>query len=109
MPIATTQPTGAPVRYMQGIAVPAESVNPSEFFARTRRHIQQEKALSYTGQSGDVVELRKSDILSSIQIRFTGTVTVTPGSGTVASTARWPYDFIKAARFTANGASNIIN
>jgi hypothetical protein len=105
----TTAPTTAPARYMQGIAVPASSVNPSEFFRRTRRHILQEKATSYTGQSQDVFELRKSDIMSGITIRASGSVTVTPGTGTVASLARWPYDFLKQVRYTANGASNVIN
>jgi hypothetical protein len=94
---------------MQGVAVPSGIVDVNAFRERTRRHVQQERAFSYTGQSGDIVELRKSDILAGITVRFTGTVTITPGTGTVASTARWPYDFIKAAKFTANGASNLIN
>lgn len=105
----TTRESTAPARYMQGVAVPAESVRPQEFFARTRRHINLERQFSYTGQPQETVELRKSDILSGILIRFSGTVTVTPGSGSVATTARWPYDFLKSVRFTANGASNIIN
>ncbi|MBN9326217.1 MAG: hypothetical protein BGO38_07925 [Cellulomonas sp. 73-145] len=105
----TTSPTTAPARYMQGIAVPASSVNPTEFFRRTRRHILQEKTFSYTGQTQDVVELRKSDILSGVTIRFSGNINVVPGTGTVASLARWPYDFLKTIQFTANGASNVIN
>jgi hypothetical protein len=36
-------------------------------------------------------------------------VTSTPGTGTVATTARWPYDLIKACKFTANGQSNLVN
>lgn len=105
----TPAPTAAPARYMQGIAVPAESVRPQEFFARTRRHIGMEKQFSYTGQPQETVELRKADILSGITIRFSGQVVVTPGGGTVATTARWPYDFLKAVKLSANGASNIIN
>lgn len=106
---APAVPATAPQRYMQGIAVPASSVRPQEFFARTRRHIQTERQFSFAAQSQDIVELRKSDILSSILVRFEGQLVVTPGSGTVATTHRWPYDFIRQARFTANGASNIIN
>lgn len=101
--------TPAPQRYMQGIAVPAESVRPQEFFQRTRRHIGMEKQFSYTGQPQETVELRKADILSGITVRFSGQVVVTPGGGTVATTARWPYDFLKAVKLSANGASNIIN
>jgi len=99
----------APPHYMQGIQVPASSVRPEEFSRKTRRHILQEKAVAYTGQNQDVIELRKSDILAGIVIRFSGQVVITPGTGSVATTARWPYDFLKTIRFTANGASNIIN
>lgn len=94
---------------MQGIMVPASSVRPEEFFARTRRHTLLETTKSYDGaHTQDVVELRKSDILSRIQVRFVGSLVVTPGTGTVASTARWPYDMV-SYKFTANGASNVIN
>lgn len=97
-------------RYMQGIAVPESSVNPQEFFARTRRRYQTEVTKAYAGLGGqDVFELKKVDIVSEILIRFVGSVTATPGAGTVATTARWPYDLIKKVKFTANGQSNIIN
>jgi hypothetical protein len=42
MPVATATPQAAPVS-MQGIAIPAAVVDKNAFFARTRRHIQQEK------------------------------------------------------------------
>lgn len=97
-------------RYMQGIAVPASSVNPREFFARTRRKYQTESSKTYAGLGGqDVFELKKTDVLAGLVIRFDGSVTSTPGTGTVATTARWPYDLIRQVRFTANGQSNIIN
>lgn len=100
---------GAPPRYMQGIAVPAESVDPTQFFAKTRRHISTEKTLAYGGGGvAQVVELRKADILAGLTVRFVGSVTVTPGTGTVASTAAWPYDLANF-KFTANGQSNLIN
>lgn len=102
--------TQGPVRYMQGIAVPAESVRPTEFFARTRRHIQLEKSTTWDGFGGqDVVELKKSDVLGGLRIRFTGTLVVAEGTGSSTSTARWPYDLINKVRFTANGASNLLN
>ncbi|OJV76543.1 MAG: hypothetical protein BGO37_10870 [Cellulomonas sp. 73-92] len=104
-PTATT----APQRYMQGIAIPATSVNPTEFFARTRRKTQTEKSIAWNGQSNDTIELRKSDILSSLLVRFSGSLVVTPGTGSVASLRRWPYDLLKLVRYTANGAANIIS
>lgn len=102
--------TAGPVRYMQGIAVPAESVQPAAFFARTRRRTFNEGSQTWNGFGGqNTWELKKSDIIANGILRFTGSLVVTPGTGTVASTARWPYDMPKAVRFTANGASNVIN
>ena len=105
----TTRPTAAPALTMQGIAIPAESVNPAEFFARTRRHTATEKTVTYAGQSSDTIELRKSDILSTVLVRFVGSLVVAHTTGTVATTARWAQDLVKQFRFTANGASNLIN
>jgi hypothetical protein len=104
-----TAPTTAPARYMQGIAVPAESVDQMQFMARTRRHTGMEKQFSYTGQPTETVELRKSDILSGITIKFSGQVVVAIGTGTVGTTSRWPLDLLKAVRLSANGVSNLIN
>jgi hypothetical protein len=101
-----TRPSGE-TRFMQGIAVPAEAVNPPLFFELTRRHQTPETSRSYGG--GGVthnVELRKADILSSITLRFVGQVVVT--GGTTNSTAAWPLG-IAGVRFTANGQSNLIN
>jgi len=107
--MAPTATQAAPQRYMQGIAIPASSVNPPEFFARTRRHTLTEKTISYTGESQDTIELRKADILSGLLLRFTGSLVVTPGTGSVNSLRRWPYDLLKLVRYTANGAANIIS
>lgn len=109
MPNATAQPNAA-ARYMQGIAVPESSVNPREFFARTRRRIQTEQSRAYAGVGGqDVFELKKTDILAGIFLRFDGSLTTVQGTGAVGTTARWPYDLVRQLRFTANGQSNIIN
>lgn len=108
MTAVAVQERNAPTRYMQGIAVPAESVQPKLFQKLTRRHIQIERQANYTGQPQETFELRKSDVLAKITVRAFGQIVITPGTGTVDSTARWPYDFI-SVRFTANGASNIIN
>jgi len=103
--------TAVATTYLQGIEVPQESINPAAFFALTRRHMTPEvsnKAFAGLGNT-DQVPLRKSDILAEIRVRFTGTLTVTLGGGTAATTAAWPYNLLKACRFTANGQSNLIN
>jgi hypothetical protein len=104
-----TQAPATAQRYMQGIAVPATSVRPPEFFARTRRHTILEKGSFFTGGLGgsDIIELRKSDIIGEITVKFSGSLVIT-GAG-VSTTARWPYDMLKQVRLTANGQSNLIN
>jgi hypothetical protein len=103
--------TSAPTMVMQGIEVPTSSVNPQEFFRLTRRQrINQQAPRQFAGLgSTDNVQILQQSIISGLMIRFSGTLTVTPGTGTVASTGRWPYDLIKAAKFSANGQSNLIN
>lgn len=97
-------------RYMQGIAVPAESVRPMEFFARTRREILPEASRNWAGPGGtDTVTLKKAGIIAGVFVRLTGNVVVTLGTGTATPTARWPYDLAKKVRFTANGEANLIN
>jgi hypothetical protein len=110
MPTATATPQAAPAS-MQGIAIPSAVVNKDAFFARTRRHTQQEKRISFVlGQSTqDIIPLRRSDILSEIVLHVTGNLTITPGTGTVASTAEWPYNLLKSVKFAANGASTLIS
>lgn len=95
---------------MQGIAVPASSVNPREFFRRTRRLTFSQKSFAFQGLGfTDNVPILQTGIIAGLTIRFTGTLTVTLGGGTAASTPRWPYDLIKAVRVSANGQSNLIN
>lgn len=108
--VARPQAPAQGSRTLQGITVPAESVNPAAFFQGTRRKRYSEYQRSYAGLGNtDFVELRKSDILSVLHVRFSGTLAVTHNTGSVAATYRWPYDLIKAVRFTANGQSNLVN
>lgn len=103
MPTATS---AAPVTF-QGITVPAESVNPTAFYALTRRHRSQEYKAAFAGLGQtDNIELKKADIISGLKVRFSGTIVVT---GTPKSTMQWPYGLIAALRFNANGQSNLIN
>lgn len=109
--MAGAQAQAAPVRYMQGIAVPAESVRPVEFFARTRRQILPEVTnKAFAGLGGtDTIEIKKTGILAGLWLKFSGTISIDPGTGTAATTARWPYDLAKKVKFTANGQANVIN
>lgn len=103
-------PTAAPTQIMQGIEVPTSSVNPQQFFALTRRLTFQQKTFGYQGLGlTDNVPILQSGIISGLTVKFSGSLVVTLGGGTAATTGRWPYDLPRAFRFSANGQSNLIN
>jgi hypothetical protein len=107
---ATTTPTPQTLT-MQGIAVPASSVNPAEFFRRTRRlRFKNTTAAAIQGFGNtDSFTLRQTGIIAALSVKVFGTLTVALAGGTCASTARWPYDLIKRLRVSANGQSNLVN
>jgi len=100
----------APTQIMQGIEVPTSSVNPKAFFQQTRRLTFLQKNIGTIAGFGftDTIPMLQTGIIAGLVIQFLGTIT-TSGTGTTATTGRWPYDFIRAARFSANGQSNLIN
>jgi len=104
-------PTGtAPTQVLQGIEVPSASINPQQFFALTRRLRYQVKTTTFAGLGGtDNVTVQQAGIISGLYVRFIGQLVVTPGTGTAATTWRWPYDLLRVNQFSANGQSNLIN
>lgn len=82
-----------PTLTFQGIVVPGSSLNPKAFFSGTRRQTVLQKTLGAWQGFGntDVVDTLRAGILSGYQVKLSGNLVVAIGSGTVASTARWPY------------------
>lgn len=100
----------APSQTMQGIEVPASSINPELFFRLTRRLTVTQRTFSFAGLGmTDNVPILQTGIISGLTITATGTVTIALAAGTCASTSKWPYDLLKTARFAANGQSNLVN
>lgn len=95
----------------QGIVVPGSSLNPKAFFAGTRRQwVLQKQLATWQGFGNtDVVDTLRSGILAGYHVKLSGSLVVAVGTGSVATTSRWPYYLIRAARFQANGQSNLIN
>jgi hypothetical protein len=103
-------PATAPAQIMQGIEVPAANIDPALFMRLTRRMTFLQKTATFAGLGlTDNIKILQSGILSGLKVRFNGSLVVTPGTGSVASTARWPYDLMRAGRFSANGQSNLLN
>lgn len=100
----------SPTQTLQGIEVPSANVDAAGFFKGTRRQkiLQDTRSIQGPGLT-DTISVLASGVISGFQLKFTGSLVVTLNSGTVASSLRWPYDMVKACRFSANGQSNLIN
>jgi|SRR5580700_2931375 hypothetical protein len=100
----------APTQTLQGIEVPAANVDAAGFFKATRRQkiLQDTRTIQGPGLT-DTISVLASGIISGFQLKFSGSLVITLNSGTCASSPRFPYDIIKACRFSANGQSNLIN
>ncbi len=108
--VAATATQQSPNVALQGILVPQSSINPQQFFERTRRLRTRQDSFAISSFGGTYNKsLLQTGIISGLWLKFAGTVTVTLAAGTCASTMRWPYGLVKNARFSANGQSNLIN
>jgi hypothetical protein len=58
--------------------------------------------------NSDGFDLPGRGLLAEVEIVFTGTLTVTPGTGTVTATDYWPYGLLDNVKFSVNG-SNLLN
>lgn len=101
----------APTQLMQGIEVPVTSIDPKQFFRQTRRLNILEKNLgSFAGLGNtDTISMLQTGVLGKLRVQFLGSLVVALPTGTCATTGRWPYDLMRACRFSANGQSNLIN
>jgi hypothetical protein len=106
-----TPTTTAQEMTVQGILVPKAVVDPKTFFANVRR--QRFSELTQTVMAGpgssDPFSLKQSGIVGAIDVQFSGSVIVTPGTGTVSSTPLWPYGLLRRFTLSANNMSNLIN
>jgi hypothetical protein len=99
-----------PTAVMQGIEVPTSSIDPTNFFRLTRRLSIPFKTGSFAGLGNtDTTQLLQTGIVSGVTIKASGSLVVTAGTGTVATTSKWPYGMAKNVKFSANGQSNLIN
>lgn len=96
---------------VQGIQVPATSIDPNGFYKATSRERFLEKSIAAIQGPGntDSFQIKQAGIIAALDLKVSLSVTVTPSTGSVASTARWPYDVIKRIRLSANGVNNIIS
>lgn len=105
MPTATQTPS-APL--IQGVASPDVVIDPTAFFAATRRMRFPAKSLTtYTPFSTDNIQLRQTGIVAALEVRVTGTVTFGGTIGTTTMSYEWPYNLVQNFTVSANGQSNL--
>lgn len=105
-------PSSTPGMNIQGLVAANTQVDPKTYFRFTRRQRGKVAASIATYQglgNSDTLSLKQSGILGAVDLKFTGSLVVTPGTGTVATTSAWPYDLCKNVKLSANGQSNLIN
>lgn len=100
-----------PTVSMQGVASPNVTVDPTSFYAATRRLMYPMRAITPIAGLGssDSTQLRQTGIVAGLNVRVVGTLVF---GGTITGTTmswRWPYGLVKALRVSANGQSNLIN
>lgn len=95
---------------LQGVYVPETSIDPERFFRLTRRLTVQAKQVAFSGFGNtEPISMLQTGILGGISLKFSGSLVIALPTGTCATTSRWPYDLLRAVRFTANGQTNLIN
>lgn len=96
---------------VQGIQVPSTSIDPKGFYKATSRERFLEKSIAAIQGPGntDTFSIKQAGIIAALDLKVSLSVVVTPSTGSVGSTARWPYDLIKRIRLSANGVNNIIS
>jgi hypothetical protein len=100
---------------IQGIQAPQSVVNPTVFYQYTRRmkfNMQSKIAILGNGllaASSDVITLRQTGIVSSLEVRVSGTVTFGGTIGTTTMSYNWPLNLVNSFQLSANGQSNLYN
>jgi hypothetical protein len=96
---------------LQGVLVPETNINPELFFKLTRRLTPIARTIGTFSGFGNTenIPMLQTGIIAGISIKVRGEVVIALPTGTAATTSKWPYDLLRAVRFTANGQSNLIN
>jgi hypothetical protein len=95
---------------VQGVPSPRVTVNPDVYYLATRRmrYPMRSRVASSGPGVTDSVTLRKTGVVSALEVRLTGTLVF---GGTITGTTMsydWPLNIIQEFRLSANGQANLI-
>jgi len=96
---------------IQGVASPNITIDPAAFYAATRRmRFAARPTQAFAGiGSQDLVQLRQTGIVASLECRISGTIVVGGTIGTTTLSYEWPFNLVQEFRLSANGQSNLIS
>lgn len=104
--------TSTPLVNLQGNPTNGAQIDPDNFFRFTRRQrgVMAASIGAFAGLGAqDFMELKQTGILGAVDVKFEGSLVLTLGTGTVATTSKWPYSFLKLCQLSGNGQSNLIS
>lgn len=82
--------------------------DPAAFASMTKRNVTQLPGVAHPGASNLWERaLPKDGILSKAVIKFIGTFTITPGTGSVDTTNEYPYNLLRNFQLEINGSSDL--
>jgi hypothetical protein len=99
-----------PVPYVQGVQTPAATVQPALFAQFTRRMrfpAQSPTAIAFG--SSNQVQLKKTGIIASLEVRVAGNVVIGGTIGTTTMGYEWPLNLLKGLKVSVNGQSTLID
>ena len=102
--------TSSPTVNMQGVDVPASSIDPTAFYANTRRKRFNEASIANFAGLGfnNQFTIKQSGIIAALDVHISASLVITLNGGTAATTARWPYDLVGRFVLSANGTTNLV-
>lgn len=102
---------GVNVAFVQGVQTPATQVAPAVFAAHTRRMrfaAQAPTPIAGLGSSNNV-QLKKTGVISQLEVRVYGDVVIGGTIGTTTASYAWPYNLVRAFKLSVNGQSTLID
>jgi hypothetical protein len=98
------------VAFVQGVQTPDTIINPPLFYKLTRRmRFAAQSATAIAFASSNQVQLKKTGVVSALEIRVSGNVVIGGTIGTTTASYEWPYDLLKGLKLSVNGQSTLID
>lgn len=103
-------PLGTGQDVMHNVPATPFTPSPGEFDARTSRTASHQISFPTPGAGNSAMrELPKAGVLTWVRVSFDGTLTSTPGGGSVTAGWRWPYGLLSNLNFSANLQNGLVN